>query len=115
MRGAVVLVVAAAVFGSSALAGTTAVPRPLVGTWRIGTSSSIIIKANGHAVFHFGAEVIPESVSGTRTRLTFSPAGSCAGKGTYSWKLSGRKLTLRPVHDACVIRSASLNGTWTRK
>ncbi len=73
------------------------------------------MKANGRAVLKLGEEVIPETVSGTGTRVTFGHAGLCAGKGTYSWKLSGRKLTLRPVSDACGIRSNFLQATWTRK
>jgi hypothetical protein len=114
----VLLAVAATALGASATwAASAAVPRPLVGTWTIGATSSgsIAIRSNGHAVFHIGSEVLPETVSGTRTTVTFGAAGLCAGKGTYAWKIAGRTLTFRPMRDACTIRSGFLKGTWKRK
>jgi hypothetical protein len=75
----------------------------------------LTLKGNGHAVFELGQEVIQETVSGTGTRATFGPAGLCSGKGTSSWKVNGRRLTLRPTTDACGIRRSFLQATWTMK
>ncbi len=109
------LLVVAAGFGATATsAATEAVPRQLVATWT-STGKVLTIKANGRAVLKFGQESIPETVSGTGTRVTFGPAGLCAGKGTYSWKLSARKVTMRPISEACGIRRNLLQTTWTRK
>ena len=73
------------------------------------------VKANGRAVFKLGQEVIQETASGTSARVTFDPTGLCAGKGTYSWRLAGRRLTLRPISDACGLRRSFLQAAWTRK
>lgn len=34
---------------------------------------------------------------------------------TYTWKVSGDKLTLKAVKDPCADRDSTLTGTWTRK
>jgi hypothetical protein len=47
-------------------------------------------------------------------------AGSFCGpeipqNATYTWKVSGDKLTLRAVKDPCADRDSTVTGTWTRK
>src|SRR5262245_6639719 len=111
MRLFVIAALALAVV-AGAYAAPEAVPRQLVGTWAI-SNSTLTIKSNGHGVLHAGTEVIPETVTGTRTTVTFKDV--YCPKGTYTWKVAGKKLTLSAVHDTCVIRRNSLNGTWTRK
>lgn len=96
-------------------AAPQAVPRALVGKWTIGAGNSITFKSNGRVVFKLGAEVIDETASGTPTRVTFGPAGVCPGRGTYRWKLAGKRLTFRTVSDACSIRDGFVSGTWVRK
>jgi hypothetical protein len=38
-----------------------------------------------------------------------------ATKGRYTWKASGRRLTLTTVEDPCGPRDALFGGTWTRR
>jgi hypothetical protein len=38
-----------------------------------------------------------------------------AQNATYSWKVSGDKLTLRAVKDPCADRDSTMAGIWTRK
>jgi hypothetical protein len=38
-----------------------------------------------------------------------------AQNATYTWKLSGDKLTLRAVKDPCADRDSTLTGVWSRK
>jgi hypothetical protein len=116
VRRAIGLLVLATLFASGAFSAHASTQRPLVGTWRLSTSK-ITFKSDGRAVFNIssGTEILDEKWSATRTTVTFGPAGACPGKGTFSWKVSGRKLTLHPIRDACTIRAGILNGVWTKK
>jgi hypothetical protein len=56
----------------------------------------------------------------TSTRITFTDAGgpyACAGNqktGVYTWKLTGKVLTLKPVSDLCSGRRTILTSHLTR-
>jgi hypothetical protein len=109
------LAVVAAAFGSQgSLAATGTVPGRLVGTWT-NAGYVLTLKANGKAVFKLGPEVIPETVAGTPTRVTFGAAGVCSRKGSYSWKRTGRSLTFRPAGEPCSVRRSFLTVAWTRR
>ncbi len=109
-----VVVIAAALGGQVTAAAPSAVPGQLVGRW---TNAGYVlrIKPNGRVVFKLGPEVIAETATGTPTRVTFGPAGACLKKGTYSWKLTGQSLRLRPAGEPCSIRRSFLTVAWTRK
>jgi len=56
------------------------------------------------------------SLSVAGGRLTFNSVPVCASKGVYSWKVSGKSLTLRTVADKqCGPRIALFTGVWKRK
>ena len=49
-------------------------------------------------------------------RLTIGTVPVCASKGVYSWKVSGRLLTLRALADKkCPPRLGLFTGVWKRK
>ena len=78
------------------------------GTWILTFRHGYFIAVrNGRS---FGRE--PFSVAGTR--FTVKPAGACPGSGTYSFKLSGRKLKFRLLKDACTPRRILLSYTFTK-
>jgi len=55
------------------------------------------------------------SVSVAADRLTIGHVPVCANKGVYSWKVSGKALTLRAVSEhACPDRLGLLVGVWKR-
>ena len=48
-------------------------------------------------------------------RLTLGSVPVCSFKGTYSWRLNGTTLTVKPVSDAkCVVRATFFGGRWKR-
>jgi hypothetical protein len=65
-----------------------------------------------------GDLVLAEALGTISTALGYhrvSIGGICtSGKGVYSWKVVGRKLTLTKVHDKCADAAAPLVGVWTR-
>jgi hypothetical protein len=40
--------------------------------------------------------------------------GSCKGQGRYSWKVSGKTLTLRLTRDSCRVRGNLFSGAWKK-
>jgi hypothetical protein len=71
-----------------------------------GTTYSVYVQRSDMAV---GAV----SVSGSR--ITFSGSNTCAGSGTYSWKVAGGTLSFkRLTADPCPRRSL-LKHTWSRR
>jgi hypothetical protein len=65
-----------------------------------------------------GDLVLAEALGTISTALGYhrvSIGGICtSGKGVYSWKVVGRKLTLTKLHDKCADAAAPLVGVWTR-
>ena len=47
-------------------------------------------------------------------RLTAGTAPLCTSTGTYTWRATGRRLTMALVEDTCSPRAALFGGTWTR-
>ena len=47
-------------------------------------------------------------------RLTVGTAPVCSSTGTYTWRATGRRLTMAPVEDTCSPRESLFGGTWTR-
>lgn len=49
-------------------------------------------------------------------RLTIDAIPICANKGRYTWKLAGKRLTLKAVADRnCKPRAALFTGVWNKK
>lgn len=89
----------------------------LKGTWLIsfaGTGAYAVAKEPSSTLLIGGSS----SVSGHTLTMT-DQTGPLACKGgqaraTYSWSLSGKKLTLKAVKDACAGRSLILAGAFTK-
>ncbi len=130
--------------GIAAATRASAVPAKLVGVWSRNVTQanwnkygqgragfpvgvwSIVIKKNGDVEFYVpGSYVtgckacVPDVVTDftiRATSLTVGPVPVCSTKGIYSWKVSGRLLTLRAIADKkCGAREALLSGLWKRK
>jgi hypothetical protein len=127
--------------GSSRLATNEAsvVPAKLVGCWsrnvtsadytRAGTGGfptgvwSMTIKKGGSVALFTPGSGCGGSFADFRTslsvaagRLTFNSVPVCTSKGVYSWKVSGKSLTLRAVADKqCAPRIGLFTGVWKRK
>jgi hypothetical protein len=71
---------------------------------------SISIAANGHSPL---ADLGDDLRSVWYHRVTIGRVCTSA-TGVYSWKVTGRKLTLTKVHDRCANAAALLAGVWTR-
>jgi hypothetical protein len=109
------LTVTVVVGGTTAGAAPYAVPGKLVGAWT-SDFNTLRISSGGRVLYIIGgAERVSGTVSGTSTRATFGPAGACAGKGTYGWKVNGLRLTFKLTADRCFVRRNFLRTTWTRK
>ena len=72
---------------------------------------SISIAANGH--FALGQILGTISAASGYHQVTIGHVCTSA-KGVYSWKVSGRKLTLLKIHDKCADADGLLVGVWTR-
>jgi hypothetical protein len=127
----VVAVLAVAAAGS-AIASSTAVPAPLLGTWGKTMSAGTWARYHvpGEPPGHFALVVGPDGITRmyygldpTQTRkvifpfttmktgvsggsVTFGPTtdGACPGSATYTWSASGKTLSLRLVKDDCDAR-----------
>ena len=95
------------------------VPRQLVGCWHrhvgalpVGTTAGVwsiqITRAGKLRAYTpgmtscTGAGDFSTSASVAADRLTIGHVPVCANKGVYSWKVSGKALTLRAVSEHCV-------------
>ena len=130
------LAVALAAVGAAA-AQTTTVPQKLVGCWHRNVTDADFTKAGtggfptgvwsfsikkGGALAVFtpgtgcnGASDFTSSVSATATRMTFHAVPVCTSNGVYSWKVSGKRLTLRHIADNdCEPRVGLFDGVWKR-
>ena len=97
---------------STKIAG--AKPAVLDGTWRLTVNRRSFSVAKGTTL----------AVSGTArivgNRITFHDLGgplSCQGAqatGVYSWRVSGKRLTLNAVHEPCAGRKTILTTPFTR-
>ena len=107
------LALAAVVSGASALGATTQLPKQLTGKWRGGGDGVLMtVLPSGEArVFDFMARFSHVSAH----RLTISGVPLCSGKtGRYHWKVAGRKLTFKKIHDTCKEEVDLFTGTWSR-
>ncbi len=79
-------------------------PAVLNGTWRLA------IDKPGFSLTKNGAAAVVGTVQLTGNRVTFRDGAgplACRGSqrsGTYTWRVTGRRLTLGRVHDTCVGR-----------
>jgi len=94
----------------------------LVGVW------TMVIKKGGGVAFYTPGGYRPgciathtcvydfsTSFAVTGARLRAGAIPECTTKGSYSWKLSGRSLTLRAIADKqCGPRAAVFSGVWKR-
>lgn len=124
--------------GFAASREASAVPAKLVGCWRrnvtaadftrAGTGGfptgvwSIRIKSGGRLDAYLpGGNCgsfadFTTSVSAAPRRLTIKPVPVCVSSGVYSWRVSGRLLTLQAVADKnCAPRIGLFTGVWKRK
>lgn len=131
-----VSVVAPAASGVAAVANTSAVPAPLVGTWTR-TVTAADVKRAGATLVHAGwpctltiksAGVLNASIICTGGQPGgFQGIVDVAGAhrvhikliepdpDVYSWHVSGRLLTLTKVKDTAASREAVFWGVWRRK
>ena len=88
---------------------------PLDGKWTLR-----LLPGTKFQTLRNGKVVVSGSGARTPTRITFTDAGgpyACAGNqktGVYTWKLTGKVLTLKPVSDRCSGRRAILTSRLTR-
>lgn len=127
------MVGAAFVFAAHAFAAATAaqaLPSSLVGCWSrrapalpVGTPAgvwSIAIKKSGTLVAYTpGVKCgsngdFTGALSVKANRLTIGPLPVCPAKGTYSWKVSGRSLSLHRLVDGCADRVGLFSGVWKK-
>lgn len=85
----------------------------LDGTWIIDlknrTSGKVNLTWNGHQVG--GGKYV---ISGSKITFTPKKGGNCKGKGKYTFKRSGDKLTFMPMNDTCTTRKDVLRySAWT--
>jgi hypothetical protein len=141
--GGIALVVAATVVTPTTAARTSrsAVPAPLVGTWgktvaiatwhKYGEYAepaghwSIVTTARGVTTLYMPPGITTKSnfvttmpVVATGSSVSFGPTAdnACETKGTYTWKQSGRTLSLKVVNDSCQPRRILYSaGVWLRK
>ena len=63
----------------------------------------------------FGSVTGRTSFNGARVTFSHESQGTmCPGAGTYSWKLVGRKLTLKTIKESCRVRRLVHARTWTK-
>jgi hypothetical protein len=119
--------------GVAAVTKSAGVPQQLVGCWHrhvgalpVGTPAGVwsiqITRAGKLHAFTpgmtscTGVGDFSASVSVAADRLTIGHVPVCANKGVYSWKASGKVLTLRAVSEhACPDRLGLFVGVWKRK
>jgi hypothetical protein len=88
---------------------------PLDGKWTLR-----LLPGTKFQTLRNGKVVVSGSGARTSTRITFTDAAgpyACAGTqktGVYSWKLTGKVLTLKPVRDSCGGRRTILTSRLTR-
>jgi len=140
---AVVLAVAVVLPVATGIAAPTTratVPAPLVGTWGK-TMTAATWRKHGEYAEPAGDWAIAITkggvtslfapkpydllttmhVAATGTSVVFGPTadGACPTRGTYTWKVSGRTLSLKLVKDACsprrILYTAGLSGLWKQK
>jgi hypothetical protein len=119
---------------SAAAEHSVAVPSSLVGRWsrtvvvdytKIGAPTisdgrwTMNISRNG-AIVHQNPErhFVHNSVSGTGNQLVFKQCleEDVRGPNLYTWKLSGKLLTITVVRDKkCIDRAALYSGVWKRQ
>jgi hypothetical protein len=120
-----------------AMAASAPPPAPLVGLWgktitaATWHNSGIDYEAAGHwglAISKSGVASILNlpgrpgylittmRLTATRGSVVFGPTadGFCPGKASYTWKASGKTLTLKLVKDGCDARRVYLTGVWQR-
>jgi hypothetical protein len=109
----VALAAAAAVPATAA--STAKVPAALVGSW------SRTVPGSGRVEMSIasGGDLAVAEVLGTISSASgfhrVAVGGFCGNvKGVYSWKVTGRKLTLTRVHESCAAAARVLPGVWTR-
>ena len=118
--------------GVAAVTESAGVPQQLVGCWHrhvgalpVGTTAGVwsiqITRAGRLRAFTpgmtscTGAGDFSASVSVAAGRLTIGHVPVCANNGVYSWKASGKRLTLRAVSEtACPDRRGLFVGVWKR-
>jgi hypothetical protein len=92
---------------------TGATPAVLNGPWRLAIRQTTFSVGRGSAI------VVSGTVQVAGSRVTFRDRGgplACRGAqtvGVYAWRLAGKKLTLRPLHDTCGGRRTILSHPWT--
>jgi hypothetical protein len=119
--------------GVAAVTTSDSVPQQLVGCWHrhvgalpVGTPPGVwlIQITRSGKLYAFtpgmtsctGVGDFSASVSVAAHRLTIGHVPVCANKGVYSWRVSGKLLTLGAVSDhACPSRLRLFVGVWKRK
>jgi hypothetical protein len=131
---ATLLITAAAGLAGAAAATTTrTVPSALIGCWSrhvgalpVGTGPGVwlvkITKAGKLAAYTPGSTKcdgdfdFTATVSVAGSHLTIGPVPVCGTKGLYTWKASGKRLTLRAVAEkSCAARRLLFTGVWKKK
>ncbi len=86
----------------------------LDGTWTLDlanpTSGPLKLTWNGHR--KGGGKY---TISGTTITFTPKKGGNCKTTAKYTFKLTGRTLTFKPIRDKCAVRRDVLtHGPWTK-
>jgi hypothetical protein len=125
--------------GGAATAPTAHVPAKLLGVWhknmtkaewdRAGVSRTVgvytfVVKKTGAIIIYRPGDYRPgcgacedfaTTISTAGARLTLGNVPVCSFKGLYSWSVSGRTATLKPVADKrCQVRETFFGGRWKR-
>lgn len=117
---------------ATAVTNAHPMPKQLVGCWQrhvgalpVGTAPGIweieVSKTGRLDAYTPGSSCGPAagdftaSVSVAANRFTIGAVPVCASKGVYSWRVSGRSLTLRALADkACPARLGLFAGIWKK-
>jgi hypothetical protein len=112
-----------------------AVPKALVGCWTRHSATRVVlipagtwqlaITPNGRIAAFIpdtggagcqGAAHIRAGITVVGTNMTIKPTlPVCANPARYSWKVSGKSLTIKTVADDCTDRTEVFSHVWTRK
>jgi hypothetical protein len=140
LGAALALAVALPVASAGAATRTADVPTTLLGVWhknmtqaqwkRVGALResgvyTAVIKKTGAVIIYLPgayrsgcsscADDFETTIATAGAQLTLGRVPVCSFKGTYSWLVSGRTLTLKPTADKrCPIRETFFGGRWTR-